>query len=621
MELLHQDMTPIESGADSAATLFAPVDLHLRALAYAQSGDLVNATKELECLMANSEAPPTALRDLGLVAYVSKDFTKAANCFSRYLADNPNDFEALWGLARTKASLAEFEEAKAAALRAFDAAPENAGLHLWMAKFYRTAGQLHGACFHQWKYVQLHPEDSVRREMLAIDFFKADNLDDSIQACKALHSAGSMSKEMHSFYLYASLFDLRQTPESLFRIYQDWFAQHEVASPHFVRHYNWDPNRKLHIGYLSGELMQGPAFCSLSPIFAHRNYKDFEITVYHTRTSFDDHSAWYRDRVESWKDCSSINDDTLFQMIGDDKIDILVDLAGHFPENKQQVLARRAAPIQIAHPVFPSTRANPSIDYIITDQWTLPKELEPYLTEEPLRLPGGCMAFAPPPESPDVTHLPAIKNGFITFGLFQRRNKLNQRTLDLAGAVLLACPESVLLIHHGDPELEDEDSPSQVSLIAEFERRGIDGSRIKFLGALSRNLAMAAMAQADIALDSTPFCGHTTTSECLWMGVPVVTLAGEFYQSRVSTAMLHQIGLGDLSTRNEEQYVATAVRLASNIPALSKLRATMRRRIESSPFLGGPRLATELENAYRDVWRQVCLSNSQIKEQKNTDAN
>ena len=334
-----------------------------------------------------------------------------------------------------------------------------------------------------------------------------------------------------------------------------------------------------------------------------------------------DHSAWYRDRVESWKDCSSIDDDALLQMIRADKIDILVDLAGHFPENKQQVLARRAAPIQIAHPVFPSTRGNPSIDYIITDQWTLPKELEPYLTEEPLRLPGGCMAFAPPPESPNVTHLPAIKNGFITFGLFQRRNKLNQRTLDLAGAVLIACPESALLIHHGDPELEEEDSPSQISLLDEFQRRGIAGSRLKFLGALPRNLAMAAMAQTDIALDSTPFCGHTTTSECLWMGIPVVTLAGDFYQSRVSTGMLHQIGLGHLSALTEQEYVAAAVCLASDLPALSQLRATMRTRIECSPFIGGPRLAGELENAYRQAWRQACLSNSQSKEQKHTDAN
>ncbi len=582
---------------------------HRAALAQAASGLLDEAEAMLGALVAEAPAQSSWWRDLGVVRLARDQPGAAAQAMETCISLNPSDTEARLGLARALAMADQMEAARDAAISALEIEPESFETHRWLARLYRTVGQYPGARYHQSECVRLRPDQIDERTQLALDYWKEDDIEASLRACAALAASGEATLPLHSFYLYLLLFDPAQTPQSLRAAYSEWARRFCTKTPPDagLDEVDWNPERRLRIGYLSGEFMHGAAFVSLSPLFLNHDRSQVELFAYHVRDAFDHVTAWYRDLFgEGWRDCRHLDDDALFRQIREDRIDVLVDLAGHCAMHKLCVVARRAAPIQAGHPVYPFARNIPNMDYLLSDRWTAPPESRAYMLERPLHIPGGVMAYAPPPESPETGPLPALANGFVTFGLFQRRTKLNSFTLDLVAAVLEQCPSARLLIHHGDPELDSPEAPSRESLIRSFVERGVASHRLRFVGARSRARAMATMAEADIALDSTPYSGHTTTSECLWMGVPVVTLAGSIYQSRVSAGLLHEVGLGCLAAEDFARYVAIAVALASDLEALAQLRGGMRARLASSPFLDGRRLAREVEQAFREIWRQEC---------------
>jgi protein O-GlcNAc transferase len=252
------------------------------------------------------------------------------------------------------------------------------------------------------------------------------------------------------------------------------------------------------------------------------------------------------------------------------------------------------------------TTGVPAMDYIFTDRWTCPPGSERPYTEQPLFLPSGYLAYLPPENSMDSIGLPAAANGVVTFGLYQRRAKMNARVWDLASEILHRVPGSRLLIQHGDPRLDDSNSANRNLLLREFANRGIEDNRLRLIGARTHSESLACMAQADIALDTFPYQGQTTTCECLWQRVPVVALTGNYHVARVGSAILHRAGLSDLAPCSSESYVRCAVDLANDLPRLARLRAGMRDRLLNSTLLDGRNLAREIEQAYREVWGAWC---------------
>jgi len=330
-----------------------------------------------------------------------------------------------------------------------------------------------------------------------------------------------------------------------------------------------------------------------------------EVFCYHAAKAYDRQSEWYR-QIGHWTDCSAMDTAGIVELVRRDAIDILVDLSGFSPNNVLEVFARRAAPIQVAYPNLPSTTGLGNMDYILTDHWICPHGLEKQYTEETVSIPSGYIVYVPPDDSPALTALPAVGNGCITFGLFQRIPKLNSAVLDVVAAVLRACPAARLLIQNGNATLDDLNSRWRPRLLQEFEARGVERERLRIVGGRPQLESMAIMAEADIALDAFPYSGQTTTCECLWMGVPVVTLSSTRHGGRVATALLQRMGLGHLSATTPDEYVHAAATLAADVHALANLRAGMRERMNRGSLLDSPRLGRELDAAYRWMWRRRC---------------
>jgi len=399
----------------------------------------------------------------------------------------------------------------------------------------------------------------------------------------------------------ANAYSIRETYERANRL---WAAGHPPNSsfPHRP-----DPDRPLRIGYLTGEFVMNPAFCFLASWLQFQDRDNFTSFFYMSRALHSEHTDSYRNIADYWRDVWTLDDAELTALLARDQIDILVELSGHFADHRLTVFARRAAPVQVAFPHFPATTGVDQIDYLLTDAWTTPPGTESEYTEQIHRLPSGYIAFQLAETPPPVTPLPALRNGHITFGLFQRPGKYHTKTWDAIAAILHHLPTARLLCHYESAELDTPGSPAQARVVDELARRGVDPTRLLFRGARALGKHLEVIAEADIALDSFPYNGQTTTCDCLWMGVPVINLQGATHAARVGQALLHRVGLSHLSSPNLDGYVHAALILAASLDSLAELRAGLRRQAEST--LGnGALLAREIEAAYRTFWREWCAS-------------
>jgi protein O-GlcNAc transferase len=293
-------------------------------------------------------------------------------------------------------------------------------------------------------------------------------------------------------------------------------------------------------------------------------------------------------------------------LIERDQIDILVDLAGHVGDNRLLVMARKPAPIQVTYLGYPDTTGLAAIDYRLTDVIADPPDLgaQRFYTEELAFLPDGFLCYRPPDFAPVIAPLPAEKAGFVTFGSFNNNCKINPTVTDLWAQVLRANANSRLLL-----KLKGGDDTSiRDRYLDLFEKAGLGRARVDIQGWKSPDEHLQTYAQMDIALDTYPYNGTTTTCEALWMGVPTVSLLGECHPSRVGLSILTRLGLEFFVASTPREYVAKATALATNLPALAQIRRTMRARIAASGLCYAKGFAARVEAAYRQMWRRWCQS-------------
>ena len=272
--------------------------------------------------------------------------------------------------------------------------------------------------------------------------------------------------------------------------------------------------------------------------------------------------------------------------------------------NRLPLFAQRAAPVQATFPNYPGTTGVSEIDYIFTDIWTTPNGCDAEYAEQPWRLPSGYLVYRE--AQVPVTPLPALGNGYVTFGMFQRPGKLHAGAWDAVARVLRAEPSSRLLIHFSSVELDEERGPHKRRMLGLLEQRGVSADRVSFRGNRISPEHLALIGEADIALDSFPYNGQTTTCDCLWMGVPVVTLRGSTHVSRVSQGLLERVGLGRLAAADPDGYVDAAAGLARDLEGLAQLRGALRQTMRDRSLTDGRRLAAEIEDAYRGMWAGWC---------------
>jgi predicted O-linked N-acetylglucosamine transferase (SPINDLY family) len=386
---------------------------------------------------------------------------------------------------------------------------------------------------------------------------------------------------------------------------QTMFEEHlqygRAFAPPTATHQNdRNPGRRLRIGFVSGDLHNHPVGRFMLPILEHHDRGQFEIVCFSDATGDDDIAQRLRQHANQWHNILGRSHGDVAELIRAQKIDILFDLAGHTAHNRLPVFAQKPAPLQVSCLGYPNTTGLASIDYRMTDALADPPgAADAFYTEKLLRLPGCAWCFDAT-DAPDVAPPPAAQAGYITFGSFNNFAKVNAAVLDLWARVLTAVPNARLLIK----AFSLHDAAVRQRVRDTFAQRGVDAERVELLGSTRDHREhLALYGKVDIALDTFPYHGTTTTCEALWMGVPVITQAGQTHASRVGVSLLSAIGHCDWIATDAEQYVQLAKKMAGDRDALAHVRSTLRERVKTSPLGEVKRFTNSFESALRSIWR------------------
>ena len=365
-----------------------------------------------------------------------------------------------------------------------------------------------------------------------------------------------------------------------------------------------DPERRLRIGYVSGDFRDHAVAFFIEPLLAQRDRAAFEVHCYQTMRKEDARTARWRSLADAWHDVTDASDEALAQAIADHRVDILVDLAGLTRGGRTLALARRPAPVQVSYLGYLGTTGCRAFDYRITDALADPPgEADRWHSERLIRLPRSLWCFSPWDGMP----APAARDddARIVFGSFNRLTKLHPPLLGLWARLLERVAGSELWI------LDVPSEEAREALLGPFRAAGVAESRIVTLPRQLREAYWQTLRRADIALDPFPYNGGATTCECLWLGVPVVTKAGALGFARSGASILGNAGLPELVAESDEQYLDIAAGLAADRPRLRALQRGLRDRLRASPLLDAPGFMRELETAYRAMWRRACAETGQ----------
>lgn len=511
-----------------------------------------------ECALRTDPRHADARNDLGLVYCEQREFAKARDAFERVLAADPDHSIANLNLANLLRE--EFLDFPAAELRyrralAAGIAPGEAlpGLGLSL----QEQGKVEEAVECYREAIRLDAEDLVAREYL--------------------------------------LFALNLLPE---QSAQDVFEEHlrwaavlgPVPAPQRL-----DPmsRRRIRLGFVSGDFRSHSTAAFLRPLLRELDRMRFEVFCYSNSSAADHVTETIKRIAEHWRDVCTVTDTEATEKIRDDGIDILIDLSGHTRGGRPGIFARRPAPVAITWLGYLNTTGLASMDFRITDaRADPPGQSEAFHTERLIRLSDVQWCFEPPSDAParaepgDAPDPPGV-----TFGSCNHIAKLNERVLVLWARLLTEIPQSRLVV------LAVPDHTAAQRVTAKLTVHGVAAERLEFHGRLPRDRYWQVLSDIDIALDPFPYNGGATTCECLWMGVPVVSIAGRFGFARSGASVLGSVGLADLVAGNEEEYLVTAAQLARDSARLRKLRRELRERMRASPLLDARRFARAFEYA------------------------
>jgi predicted O-linked N-acetylglucosamine transferase (SPINDLY family) len=407
---------------------------------------------------------------------------------------------------------------------------------------------------------------------------------------------------IHSSLVFNLNYLTAATPESLFDEARRWNTLYAAPLASGIqRHANRrDPERRLKLGYVSPDFYGHPITRFVLPVFEHHDRSRFEVFAYAVGTTSDHITEYFRTRVDHFVTLPA-DEKKLASRIRADGIDILVDLAGHTTGEAYLAFARKPAPIQISWLGVLSTTGLSTMDYFLGDAEMPCPATDHLFTETVHRLPRAFCCYRPATDAP-VAPAPYLSTGYITFGCFNSPRKITREVVKLWSAILHLVGGSRLLLKYSGLEEEARQAP----LLAWFAEDGIPNERLLFDGASLSTQYFEEYSRIDIALDPFPYNGGSTTLDALWMGVPVVTLAGRLAVQRHGACFLTAAGLPDLVTHSPEQYVTTAMFLAQTLPKIPDSRINLRKALEQSPLMDEIGLVRTVEDAFRDMWRKWC---------------
>ena len=609
------------------------------AIAQHRAGRLDAAAALYGRVLAAEPAQLDALNLLGLARALGGDHRGALEVFERALRAHPGVGALHLHRARSLRALGRAAEATAGLMTASALGPDDAQTWFELGAALVDTGSAAAAALALERAASLAPERPEVRNALGCAYvslgrtadaraaFAAalaqrpdyaaprDNLARALRTAGLVEEAVAMFREAlalapqpgtHSNLLYTLLFSDRCPPDEVAAEHRRWAERWaEPLRAAWRPHPNErDPARRLRVAYLSPDLNQHAVSRFVEPVLAAHARGSFEVFCYADGPIVDATTARLRPLADAWIPVGDLDDDALAARVRADRIDLLVDLAGHTAHHRLLVFARRAAPVQLTWIGYPHSTGLAAMDHRITDAVSDPPGATDHLsTESLLRLPDAFSCYLAPADAPAVAAAPASRDGVVTFGCFNNLSKMTPSTVSAWSALLTAVPASRLLLRAR--ALADADTAGRVR--RDVALHGVAPTRLTLdARPLSVPEHLDCYASVDVALDPFPYNGTTTTCEALWMGVPVLTLAGATHAARVGASLLTHVGLADLIAADPADLVARGVALTRDLPALAAMRAALRERLRASPLGDATRFTTQLEDAYRFAWRRYC---------------
>ena len=526
---------------------------------------------------------------------------EAVACYHRALALKPDYPEAYLNLGTTFREQRRLDEAIACFRRALDFNADDPDAHNGLGNALRDQGQPNEAVACYRRAIEIKPLFPEAHNNLG-NALKDQGL---LREALAEYSSALEIKPgyfaAYSNQLFAHNYLEHQPPEALREIARQYGA---LVSSHarqpFTAWREWPPGPPLRIGLMSSDLRNHPVGYFLEALLGAVDPARIEFVAFPSHHGDDELTARIKPHFQAWKPINGLDDEAAARLIHDSGVQILLDLSGHTAHNRLPVFAWRPAPVQVTWLGYFATTGVAEIDYVIGDPNVAPAAEAGHFTETVWRLPDIYYCFTPPAVAVEVSDLPALSNGHLTFGCFNNLTKLNDAVLAVWARLLQAVPESRLMLKA--PQLRDASVRDNIR--ARFAAHGIIGERLLIELPSSRAEYLHAYHRIDIALDPFPYPGGTTSFEALWMGLPVLTMHGDRFLSHAGETILRNAGLPDWIATDGDDYVAKAVHFASDLDRLASLRAGLRAQVLASPLFDAPRFARHFEDAMWGMWRQ-----------------
>lgn len=597
MQCLQQSMYPQAEQAFRKVLARQPSHapaLHLLGLVYLQCG-LLDAALEMVQMAVDNDGRQAPFQ--ANLAVILKRLGEAAQEEAASAADSE---------ACSRRAEAYFDRALKHLDRAVRLSPDFANAHFNRGKLLNQRGRMKDALQAMRKVVKLAPQTYEAWNEIGGMMLKTGELAQAREAYLRAADSPDDGHKAYSNYLLSLNYDVND-PQEVWRAHREWQVRYADPQAVFRNHANSpDACRRLKIGYVSADLHAHSVAYFAAPLIEQHRRDDFHITCYSDFRKDDAMQQRIRRAADVWVESDAMADEQLAARIRADGIDILVDLGGHTAGNRMRMFAMHPAPVQVAYIGYPNTSGLSGMDYRLTDALADPEGSDRFYTEQLLRLPGGFLRYSPSGLAQACASQPRGESDSkaTVFGCFNVLPKVSGESIDMWAAILHAVPQASLVIKN----VSMLDAAARTRLIAAFGKRGISARRLELIGwQASLKDHYRLYQRIDIALDTFPYNGTTTSCEALYMGTPVITLSGAVHAARVGESLLARVGMTELVAHSAQEYVRIAAGLAGDVQqrkVMSGRASDEARRV----LCDATGLVREVEDAFRGIWRKWCGS-------------
>jgi protein O-GlcNAc transferase len=567
--------------------------------AYRTTGQLAEAVAAFRRALGIKPDYLEAQINLGVALGALGRLNEAITAYRSALRLSPDAADAHSNLGIALRDRGQIDEAVAACRRALELRPDYPEAHNNLGNALRDRGQFDEAVAEYRRAIHLKPELPGVCSNLGGALKDLGRLEEALHEYRRALRPGDEDPSVHSNLIYTLHFHPGHDTRSIAEEQRRWNRQFSDSLKRFILPHKNDrsPERRLRIGYVSPDLRDHVVGRNLLPLFRCHDRRNVEIICYSGAMRPDRLTDEFRQYADQWRDTVGMADEAFTGMIRRDGVDILVDLTQHMAGNRLPMFARQPAPVQASFAGYPESTGLAAIEYRISDQYLERGSAdEGSGREERVCLIDSFWCYDPIGLEVEVNGLPAMGSGTITFGSLGNFGKVNEPVLKLWARVLEAVAGSRILIW--SPGGSHRQRAREL-----FQGEGIEADRIQFTEFRPRREYLELYHRVDVVLDTFPYNGHTTSLDALWMGAPVVSLAGDRPVSRAGLSQLTNIGLPELVAHSEAEYVSIAHSLAMDLPRLAQLRTTLRARMKASVLMDAAHFTLQIEQAYRKMWR------------------